>query len=278
MAANTSPPPSAGSSSVGPDRHNPQSPHFDPSKRHVINRACDICRRRKVRCDGAQAADGRSCAYCIKHGIECTYNQLAPVRRGPSKAYVTHLEHKIDRLKELLEQACPGIDVNEELEAESPPGGRSRRPSPPYPKKSPALPPSPPSSITNLHIDNVSSKSARLFRDSSLNDSVPRSPAVTLVNSPPTVQSPSGLTSSSDELDIDQCYDAGENIFARYHGESSEVVFTLAASELKPTTDASKKMFKIDDTGVALPDSFPRRRPQFWMSSKWEVVGAEYFD
>ncbi|KAG9101474.1 hypothetical protein FRC06_002988 [Ceratobasidium sp. 370] len=203
---------------------------------------------------------------------------MAPVRRGPSKAYVTHLEHKIDRLKELLEQACPGIDINEELEAESPQGGRSRRQSPPYPKRSPALPPSPPSSITNLHIDNVSGKSARLFRDSNLSDSVPRSPAVTLVNSPQIIQSPSGLTSSSEEPDIDQCYDAGDNIFARYHGESSEVVFTLAASELKPTTDASKKLFKIDDTGVASPDSFPRRRPQFWMSSKWEIAGAEYFD
>ncbi|KAG9096209.1 hypothetical protein FRC07_010966, partial [Ceratobasidium sp. 392] len=203
---------------------------------------------------------------------------MAPVRRGPSKAYVTHLEHKIDKLKEMLEQAIPGIDVDQELEAESPPGGRSRRPSPPQPKATLTLPPSPPSSITNLHIDNVSGKSARLFRDSSLNDSVPRSPAVTLVSSPPTAQSPSGLTVSSEEADVDQCYDAHDNIFARYHGESSEVVFTLAASELKPTADSSKKMFKIDDTGVASPDVFPRRRPEFWMSSKWELAGAEYFD
>ncbi|KAG8748600.1 hypothetical protein FRC12_013827 [Ceratobasidium sp. 428] len=160
MSVKTSPSPSPGSGSVGPDRHNSQSTYFDPSKRHVINRACDICRRRKVRCDGAQAVDGRSCAYCIKHGIECTYNQMAPVRRGPSKAYVTHLEHKIDRLKEMLEQAIPGIDVNEELEAD----------------------------------------------------------------------------------------------------------------------DSSKKMFKIDDTGVASTDAFPRRRSQFWTSSKWELAGAEYFD
>ncbi|QRV93178.1 Fungal specific transcription factor domain [Ceratobasidium sp. AG-Ba] len=117
-----------------------------------------------------------------------------------------------------------------------------------------------------------------------MRDSVPRSPAITLVNSPPTTQSPPGATCSSDEIDVvDDGYadiDASDNIFARYHGESSEVVFTLAASELKPTADATKRMFKVDDTGVASPDSFsfPARRPQFWMSSKWEVAGAEYFD
>ncbi|QRV78404.1 Fungal specific transcription factor domain [Ceratobasidium sp. AG-Ba] len=117
-----------------------------------------------------------------------------------------------------------------------------------------------------------------------MRDSVPRSPAITLVNSPPTTQSSSGVTSSSDEIDVvDDGYEdinTSDNIFARYHGESSEVVFTLAASELKPTTDASKRMFKVDDSGVASPDSFsfPRRRPQFWTSSKWEVAGAEYFD
>ncbi|CAE7182368.1 unnamed protein product [Rhizoctonia solani] len=260
-------------SSIGPDRSHPPSVYSDPSKRHVINRACDICRRRKVRCDGAQAADGRSCAYCIKHNIECTYNQMAPVRRGPSKAYVTHLESKIEKLKEMLEQACPTLDIDAELDAEVA-NARCRRASSQSTKHSPLLPPSPPSSITNLHVDNVSSKSARLFREPGSTGSVPRSPIVTLVNSPPpSHQSPNSQQSLEDNGPEE--FDPND-VFARYHGESSEVVFTLAASELKPT--GSARMFKIDQGGIASPGAIPKRRPQFWSTNKWEQAGAEYFD
>ncbi|CAE6422895.1 unnamed protein product [Rhizoctonia solani] len=261
-------------SSIGPDRSHSASVYSDPSKRHVINRACDICRRRKVRCDGAQAADGRSCAYCIKHNIECTYNQMAPVRRGPSKAYVTHLETKIEKLKEMLEQACPTLDIDAELEAEVA-NARGRRTSSQSTKQSPPLPPSPPSSITNLHVDNVSGKSARLFREIGSTGSVPRSPIVTLVNSPPpSHQSPNSQQSLDDN--VSEELDPTTDVFARYHGESSEVVFTLAASELKPTGTA--RMFKIDQGGIASPGAIPKRRPQFWSTNKWEQAGAEYFD
>ncbi|CEL53566.1 putative transcriptional regulatory protein C3C7,04 OS=Schizosaccharomyces pombe (strain 972 / ATCC 24843) GN=SPAC3C7.04 PE=3 SV=1 [Rhizoctonia solani AG-1 IB] len=270
MDRNTSP----SGSSIGPDRSHPPSIYSDPSKRHVINRACDICRRRKVRCDGAQAADGRSCAYCLKHNIECTYNQMAPVRRGPSKAYVTHLETKIEKLKEMLEQACPTLDIDAELEAEIA-NARGRRTSSQSAKHSPALPPSPPSSITNLHVDNVSSKSARLFREPGSAGSLPRSPIVTLVNSPPpSHQSPTSQPSPEDNGSEE--FDLTNDVFARYHGESSEVVFTMAASELKPSS--SPRMFKINRSGITCPGPIPKRRPQFWTKNKWEQAGAEYFD
>ncbi|ELU39750.1 fungal zn(2)-Cys(6) binuclear cluster domain-containing protein [Rhizoctonia solani AG-1 IA] len=250
MDRNTSP----SGSSIGPDRSHPPSIYSDPSKRHVINRACDICRRRKVRvrCDGAQAADGRSCAYCIKHNIECTYNQMAPVRRGPSKAYVKQAT------------ACPTLDIDAELDAEIA-NARSRRTSSQSIKNSPALPPSPPSSITNLHVDNVSGKSAHLFREPGSAGSVPRSPIVTLVNSPPiSHQSPNSQQSPEDNGSDD--FDHANDVFARYHGESSEVVFTLAASELKPT--GNPRMFKIDHSGIACPGAIPKRRPQFWATNK----------
>jgi hypothetical protein len=162
-------------------------------------------------------------------------------------------------------QACPGVDINEELEtdASSP---RSRRPSPHQHKPSLALPPSPPASITNLHVDNVSSKSARFFHEPGSTSSVPRSPIVTLVNSPPpSHQSPSSLA-SFDDHDSDEL-DPTTDVFARYHGESSEVVFTLAASELKPCADG-KRMFEIDEAGIASPVAIPKRRPQFWAPSK----------
>ncbi|KAJ1305275.1 hypothetical protein OPQ81_000303 [Rhizoctonia solani] len=199
---------------------------------------------------------------------------MAPVRRGPSKAYVTHLETKIEKLKEMLEQACPTLDIDAELEAEVA-NARNRRTSSHHIKQSPALPPSPPSSITNLHVDNVSSKSAKFFRDPGSTGSVPRSPIVTLVNSPsPSHQSPNSQQSSEDNGSEE--LDCTTDVFARYHGESSEVVFTLAASELKPTGQA--RMFNIDQAGIASPGAIPKRRPQFWSTNKWEQAGAEYFD
>lgn len=128
------------------------------------------------------------------------------------------------------------------------------------------LPPSPPASITNLHVDNVSSKSARLFCEPGSTGSVPRSPIITLVSSPPTShQSPESQKSDDHEL---EGLDPTTDVFARYHGESSEVVFTLAASELKPYADGSKRMFNINEAGVACPGAIPKRRPQFWAPAK----------
>ena len=95
---------------------------------------------------------------------------------------------------------------------------------------------------------------------------MPQSPIVTLVNSPPPIQSPHSQDSPEEEAELDETGTA--DVFARYHGESSEVVFTLAASELKPSADARQRMFKISEAGVTSPDLFPRRRAQFWMCSK----------
>lgn len=97
---------------------------------------------------------------------------------------------------------------------------------------------------------------------------MPRSPIVTLVNSPPPIQSPHSPDSPEEDMEPDDAAAVHSDVFARYHGESSEVVFTLAASELKPSTDATRRIFKIDETGVTSPHLFPKRRAQFWMSSK----------
>ncbi|KAF8181238.1 fungal-specific transcription factor domain-containing protein, partial [Mycena galopus ATCC 62051] len=42
-------------------------------------RSCDICRQRKIRCDGATRADG-CCSSCLRFGSACTYSP--PKKRG----------------------------------------------------------------------------------------------------------------------------------------------------------------------------------------------------
>ncbi|SZF05690.1 unnamed protein product [Blumeria hordei] len=41
-----------------------------PPKRRRISRACDVCRRRKVKCDGKHP-----CTHCISNNLVCTYNR-----------------------------------------------------------------------------------------------------------------------------------------------------------------------------------------------------------
>ncbi|KAJ7730080.1 fungal-specific transcription factor domain-containing protein [Mycena maculata] len=53
------------------------------SKRRRLGGACDICRRRKVRCDSAQMPDNR-CSNCIAFNSECTHAS-APTKDRPAK-------------------------------------------------------------------------------------------------------------------------------------------------------------------------------------------------
>ncbi|SZF05725.1 unnamed protein product [Blumeria hordei] len=41
-----------------------------PPKRRRISRACDVCRKRKVKCDGKHP-----CTHCITNNLVCTYNR-----------------------------------------------------------------------------------------------------------------------------------------------------------------------------------------------------------
>ncbi|ODV63501.1 uncharacterized protein ASCRUDRAFT_78590 [Ascoidea rubescens DSM 1968] len=61
-----------------------------PRKRTKVSRACDQCRRKKIRCDGLfdQSSNSatKSCSTCLKANENCTYVRT-PLKRGPSKGY-----------------------------------------------------------------------------------------------------------------------------------------------------------------------------------------------
>ncbi|KAF5363184.1 hypothetical protein D9758_008334 [Tetrapyrgos nigripes] len=83
------------------------------SKRRRIQRACDICRRKKIRCDGVQMP-GNRCSNCIAYSLECTYVEAAK-KRGPPKAYVESLETRLEKMEKLLHRLVPDIDLTDEL-------------------------------------------------------------------------------------------------------------------------------------------------------------------
>ncbi|ODN97198.1 hypothetical protein I350_08178 [Cryptococcus amylolentus CBS 6273] len=75
-----------------------------------LERACDVCRRKKIRCNRPKHTDTDKCIYCQEGGLECTYNEQAQ-RRGPPKGYVDALEHRCGRLEKIIQQLDPQLDL-----------------------------------------------------------------------------------------------------------------------------------------------------------------------
>ncbi|UOH83806.1 hypothetical protein LQV05_006544 [Cryptococcus neoformans] len=77
----------------------------DINKKRKIQRACDICRKKKIKCDGPMnSLSSHKCAYCTERDLECTYIEEAQ-RRGPPKGYLETMEQRCGRLEKLLQQA-----------------------------------------------------------------------------------------------------------------------------------------------------------------------------
>lgn len=131
-------------------------PPLHVQKRRRVTRACDECRRKKIKCDGTQpcthctvysygqywkrAAEVRSAVTNGYHiadtpAIECTYNQPSHRRRNPAPQYIQSLEGRLQRAETLLRTLFPDVDLDDPnlatavmqqvvdvLRAERPPG------------------------------------------------------------------------------------------------------------------------------------------------------------
>ncbi|CAJ0885110.1 2797_t:CDS:2 [Entrophospora sp. SA101] len=67
------------------------------SKRQRVSKACDSCRRKKVKCDGIQSV----CGNCKAFNLECTYNDTTK-KRGPPKGYIEAIETRLHKMESLL--------------------------------------------------------------------------------------------------------------------------------------------------------------------------------
>lgn len=82
-------------------------------QRRRVWRACESCRRKKIKCDGCEP----TCSQCSASGSQCTWLQTKD-RAALSRHYVQELEARLLHMESLftqiapvLEQADPSIDV-----------------------------------------------------------------------------------------------------------------------------------------------------------------------
>jgi hypothetical protein len=81
----------------------PRSPDQARDKRTKVSRACDDCRRKKIRCDALDESGSFACSNCVRTGARCAFSRQ-PLKRGPSKGYIRDLA---DRLNSLEQQVHP---------------------------------------------------------------------------------------------------------------------------------------------------------------------------
>ena len=94
--------PEAGSDGASPDgQHgfsNSQQTSGDQSSPLAVRRiACNICRKRKLKCDGARP----SCHSCSRLGHKCGYDDVRR-KSGPKRGYVKELETRLKAVESLL--------------------------------------------------------------------------------------------------------------------------------------------------------------------------------
>ncbi|KAJ5577584.1 uncharacterized protein N7459_006548 [Penicillium hispanicum] len=85
---------------------NPQS--LPMQKRRRVGRACDECRRKKIKCDGKQP-----CTHCTVYSYECTYDQPSNRRRNPAPQYVEALEARMHKAEALLRIVLPDLNLDD---------------------------------------------------------------------------------------------------------------------------------------------------------------------
>ncbi|KAL9129984.1 MAG: hypothetical protein Q9217_001706 [Psora testacea] len=76
-------------------------------KRRRVTRACDECRKKKIKCDGKQP-----CTHCSVYSYECTYDQPSNRRRNPTPQYVEALEMKLQRAETILKSVMPEVNLD----------------------------------------------------------------------------------------------------------------------------------------------------------------------
>ncbi|KAF7934231.1 uncharacterized protein EAE97_008591 [Botrytis byssoidea] len=77
-------------------------------KRRRVTRACDECRRKKIKCDGKQP-----CTHCTVYSYDCTYDQPSNRRRNPAPQYVESLELRLQRAESIIKAYLPNINLND---------------------------------------------------------------------------------------------------------------------------------------------------------------------
>lgn len=69
-----------------------------PRKRSKVSRACDECRRKKIKCDATTESGDEICSNCRRSNVRCLFSRV-PQKRGPSKGYIKELADRINSIE-----------------------------------------------------------------------------------------------------------------------------------------------------------------------------------
>ncbi|KAF7424023.1 hypothetical protein PC9H_009323 [Pleurotus ostreatus] len=217
------------------------SSYLQNAKKRRIQRACDICRRKKS--DGSQMP-GNRCSNCIAYSFECSYVEAAR-KRGPPKGYVESLENRLEKMEKLLKRLYPDGDFSKDLDQFFETSGEAGTPI--------CAPMSP---------DPNLSKSPTEF-------------ASNVIRSMGEVQSRTIIPDDDDDLGhVVLEEDLGgleitDQIRNRFFGKSSGAMLLQAAMDLKDEyTGQPKRAFPH-------PNILSRRRDEFWSRPDWEPFVSE---
>lgn len=87
-----------GNADVDNDPDNDGGDQRDPKRRRIA-RACDMCRKKKIKCDGKMP----KCSHCENYKTECIFTHVEKKRAPPKGAkYIEGLENRLGRMENLL--------------------------------------------------------------------------------------------------------------------------------------------------------------------------------
>lgn len=93
-----------------PGQHGADNNNRD--KRSKVSRACDECRRKKIRCDALN--EHEVCTNCKRSNSSCAFSRQ-PMKRGPSKGYIKELAERLNALEGQI-QPQQHAHVDQELQ------------------------------------------------------------------------------------------------------------------------------------------------------------------
>ncbi|KAG8808423.1 hypothetical protein FRC19_005912, partial [Serendipita sp. 401] len=223
------------------------------NKKRKIQRACDVCRRKKIRCDGPTMNDGK-CTNCITYSYECTYVEIAK-KRGPPKGYVESLENRLEKMENLLKRLIPGADFSSEL---GPPIERNiwARDPTAFPARAKAITTPLSAEAVNAPISMGYSPVRGLADERSNGDSDEDA-----TDNPPFGNfSIASISNSMSNMNLG----TGGHFF----GRSSMFMHIQAAMDRKFEYMASK----TDGEVPTIEELFPHFRPEYWQPNPWEIA------
>ncbi|WWC69403.1 uncharacterized protein I206_103342 [Kwoniella pini CBS 10737] len=245
------------------------------AKRRKVQRACDACRRKKIKCEGPMNSLSESkCTHCEEYGLDCTYVEAAK-RRGPPKGYIETLEQRCSRLERILHQLNPSVDLNEYV---GPPLDREEFDLPSYQE-----------TLRTLHIPPFPSFKSlpESSRRQSSNGSSLSPPAAGTASPAGNVLGPSPWRAyerdptrrvenedAAEEAALQEDIAKGisklnvKDAVWRYHGKASGAHLMRTFHELKYTQqDPSDKRDFLEEVNR-------NKRSQYWQLPEWELVIA----